>query len=86
MSETNRKHEEMDANITKEEKEMLENDGDTRHVTTDNIDDDGTPLNEQNERSGKDLDVPGSELDDDNESIGEEDEENNLYSGTDNND
>jgi hypothetical protein len=29
---------------------------------------------------GEDLDVPGSELDDDQEAIGNEDEENNLYS------
>lgn len=32
------------------------------------------------DHSGKDLDVPGSELDDDQEKIGSEDEENNLYS------
>jgi hypothetical protein len=38
--------------------------------------------------SGKDLDVPGSELDDDQENIGSEDEENNYYSlgGEDHND
>jgi hypothetical protein len=38
--------------------------------------------------SGKDLDVPGSELDDDQENIGSEDEENNYYSlgGDDHND
>lgn len=49
---------------------------------------------EQNERdfdedmSGSDLDVPGSELDDDQEDIGSEDEENNYYSlgGDDHND
>lgn len=32
------------------------------------------------DRSGDDLDIPGSELDDTNEIIGEEDEENNYYS------
>jgi hypothetical protein len=32
------------------------------------------------ELSGSDLDVPGSELDDDQEKIGNEDEENNYYS------
>ena len=32
------------------------------------------------DKSGDDLDVPGSELDDDDELIGEEDEENNYYS------
>ena len=45
--------------------------------------------NEKNfnqDKSGKDLDVPGSELDDDQEEIGSEDEENNGYSiGSDNN-
>jgi len=32
------------------------------------------------DRSGNDLDIPGSELDDEQESIGSEDEENNYYS------
>ena len=31
-------------------------------------------------KTGKDLDVPGSELDDDLENVGSEDEENNYYS------
>ena len=46
----------------------------------DNMDEDGEPLNEQIDISGKDLDVPGAEEDDANEEIGEEDEENNSYS------
>jgi hypothetical protein len=40
-------------------------------------------LNEQNfeeDMSGADLDIPGSELDDKQEEIGSEDEENNYYS------
>jgi hypothetical protein len=37
-------------------------------------------LNETSDRSGSDLDIPGSEEDDANEKIGEEDEENNSYS------
>ena len=45
--------------------------------------------NEKNfnqDKSGIDLEVPGSELDDDQEEIGSEDEENNGYSiGSDNN-
>ena len=49
-------------------------------ATLDSTDDDGTALNEKGDRSGKDLDVPGSEADDANEKIGEEDEENNPYS------
>ena len=36
--------------------------------------------NPDNEFSGQDLDVPGSELDDAEEAIGNEDEENNYYS------
>ena len=36
--------------------------------------------NPDNEYSGQDLDVPGSELDDAEEAIGNEDEENNYYS------
>ena len=49
----------------------------------DSTDFDGTRLNEGSfgrERSGADLDVPGSEADNANEAIGEEDEENNDYS------
>lgn len=46
----------------------------------DKTDDDGTPLNEKTDHSGRDLDVPGTEEDDANEKIGEEDEENNPYS------
>jgi len=34
----------------------------------------------EEDKSGSDLDVPGSELDDENENIGSEDEENNYYS------
>jgi hypothetical protein len=34
----------------------------------------------QDDKSGDDLDVPGSELDDQQESVGSEDEENNYYS------
>lgn len=48
-------------------------------------------LNEKNfdeDQTGEDLDVPGSELDDQQENIGSEDEENNYYSlgGDDHND
>ena len=34
----------------------------------------------EEDMSGSDLDIPGSELDDSDEAIGEEDEENNYYS------
>ena len=34
----------------------------------------------KDDKSGKDLDVPGSELDDEQENTGNEDEENNYYS------
>jgi hypothetical protein len=46
----------------------------------DKADDEGEVLNEKSDRSGRDLDVPGSEDDDADEKIGEEDEENNSYS------
>ncbi len=52
----------------------------------DDVDEDGTPLNEKSSGSavaGSDLDVPGSGLDDDMEDIGSEDEENNNYSQAD---
>ena len=49
----------------------------------DNTDEDGTALNEADDLSGDDLDVPGSEDDDEEEIIGEEDEENNSYSQAD---
>ena len=54
-----------------------------RAASLDQTDLENEPLNEAsfgNERSGRDLDVPGAELDDRNENIGEEDEENNEYS------
>jgi len=35
---------------------------------------------ERYDRTGEDLDIPGTELDDENEKIGSEDEENNYYS------
>jgi hypothetical protein len=78
-----------DTNVTAEEKELLqqssesmatEDDLDARGARVDSKDEDGTPLNEKARRSGKDLDVPGSEDDDADEEIGEEDEENNSYS------
>ena len=53
------------------------------HAELDTTDDDGEPLNENSsvgDKTGGDLDVPGSEEDDANEDIGEEDEENNSYS------
>jgi hypothetical protein len=42
----------------------------------------GSPneLDFEHNKSGSDLDIPGSELDDDMENIGSEDEENNGYS------
>ena len=41
---------------------------------------DSKDLRDELDRTGDDLDVPGSELDDANEDTGEEDEENNYYS------
>lgn len=53
------------------------------------LDGDGNPIeNEQQEieKVGDDLDVPGSSADDEMEEIGSEDEENNFYSLSDNED
>lgn len=52
----------------------------------DDTDDDGDPLNEDDDYDGEDLDVPGSEDDDPDEELGEEDEENNDYSLSDDDD
>jgi hypothetical protein len=79
-----------DTNITREEKTALKDaasktpgvtdDANLERAQLDNRDDDGDLLNEKTNRSGSDLDIPGSEDDDENEEIGEEDEENNGYS------
>ena len=84
-----------DANVTRQERKVLE-DIDYRKAESEdqpliegqlgNTDDDGDPLNEDDDLSGEDLDVPGAEDDDLNEEIGEEDEENNEYSLDDNDD
>ncbi len=42
--------------------------------------DEPNELDFNDDKSGSDLDIPGSELDDDQEEIGNEDEENNSYS------
>lgn len=79
----------IEADITPEEIELLSrtdesmssiDDEDRRNLMLDNKDLDGDMLNEKDDVSGKDLDVPGSNDDDDDEEIGEEDEENNSYS------
>ena len=49
-------------------------------ASLDKVDNEGDPLNEENDLAAQDLDVPGAEEDDSNESLGEEDEENNAYS------
>ncbi|MEO6219457.1 MAG: hypothetical protein ABIO81_03445 [Ginsengibacter sp.] len=78
-----------ETNVTTEEKDLLEqsvnsmgseDDETLAKSTLDNTDEDGELLNEENDMSGDDLDVPGAEDDDANEAIGEEDEENNSYS------
>jgi hypothetical protein len=82
-----------DADVTNEDLQILNateqnmdsTDGlNLQHATLDNVDEDGDPLNEENnpatDFTGESLDVPGSEDDDANENIGEEDEENNYYS------
>jgi hypothetical protein len=80
------------SDVTRLEKDQLRDaanfrgtgdEGSLRQASLDSRDMEGDRLNERGfgeERSGKDLDVPGAEADDANESIGEEDEENNSYS------
>jgi hypothetical protein len=65
---------------TSEEVQNTDDDNDVRRTALDNEDFEREELNESFDRSGKDLDIPGSEEDDVNEEIGEEDEENNSYS------
>lgn len=78
-----------DADVTDEERELLSrtedsvssvDDEDRRRLMLDDRDFDGDKLNERDNVSGSDLDVPGAEDDDENEDLGEEDEENNSYS------
>ena len=78
-----------DSDVTEEEKELLSrtdesmgsiDDEDRRNLMLDNKDQDGDLLNEKDDVSGDDLDIPGAEDDNENEAIGEEDEENNSYS------
>lgn len=78
--------------ISKEERALLDAAGEddeerSLHLAElDDHDDDGELLNEVSsatDKSGRDLDVPGSNDDDDMEDIGEEDEENNSYSQAD---
>ncbi len=78
-----------DSNVTAEEKDRLRetsesmssfDDQDARNAHVDNVDDEGDPLNEATDGSGRELDVPGAEHDDEDEDMGEEDEENNDYS------
>lgn len=81
-----------DSNVSATETQLLAAAADTmltndQHILqqamVDQQDDDGDLLNEEINQSGSDLDVPGSENDDAREEIGEEDEENNLYSQSD---
>ena len=51
-----------------------------KRIFTDRQDDDWNEANFDQNHTGDDLDVPGSEADDAQEAIGEEDEENNYYS------
>ncbi len=81
-----------DTAVTETERKMLQRSADTlpteeeeglQTASLDSTDFDGEPLNEESledDITGNDLDVPGTEDDDSDEAIGEEDEENNIYS------
>lgn len=86
------KEELTDSDISAEERALLDAAGEDdeerglHRAELDDRDDDGELLNEvtsSTDKSGRDLDVPGSDEDDDMEDIGEEDEENNSYSQAD---
>ena len=89
-------NENADTDISPEEIKILDSSGsddnddlELKNAELDNEDDDGELLNEStsaDDRTGRDLDVPGADDDDEMEDIGEEDEENNPYSLSDNND
>ena len=79
------KEKQFNANVTHDERELLEqteessgsaDDLQLQQAKLDNTDEDGEPLNESNDQSGEDLDVPGEDEDDSDE----DDEENNSYS------
>ena len=81
-----------ESDITPEERALLNSAGEDaeerglHRAELDDTDNDGTLLNEATsatDKSGRDLDVPGSEDDDEMEDIGSEDEENNNYSQAD---
>lgn len=76
-------------NVTNSERDLLQRSSESMATLDDEqlnsgdldkTDGEGELLNERSDRSGSDLDVPGSENDDADEEIGEEDEENNSYS------
>ena len=85
------------SNVSRQEKKDLQeadenmptkDDQSIRNAAMDTEDEDGEPLNEEGfgtDVSGSDLDVSGADADDANEEIGEEDEENNVYSASDEN-
>ena len=85
-----------DADISLEELALLDkagaddkDDQQLENATLDNKDNDGELLNvssSADDKTGRDLDIPGTEDDDEMEDIGEEDEENNPYSLSDNSD
>lgn len=77
------------SDVSPEESDLLEQSVDSmstqddinqRRAMLDNSDEEGDMLNEGEDVSGRDLDIPGAEEDDEDEDRGEEDEENNSYS------
>ena len=88
--------EDNDTAISQEEIKLLNESGreskeedSLKGAQLDNKDIDGELLNvssSADDKTGRDLDVPGADDDDEMEDIGEEDEENNPYSLSDNND
>ena len=80
---------ELNSNVTKDERDLLQKSAESlgtdddlalENVALDDTDEDGTPLNENDNQSGKDLDVPDDDDNSTDDDSTDEDEENDSYS------
>lgn len=81
--------EQNDSNVSEEEKKLLgrtedsmstDEDRDVFNAQLDNTDDEGDPLNENIDTTGRDIDMPSNSDEEEEDKAGEEDEENDTYS------
>lgn len=89
LDEEDEEDEEDDADVTQEERNLLQASAEfepsrdevaLRSAELDNVDNDGEPLNETEDFSGADLDIPADEQDPAADAMGQGDEENAIYS------